>query len=120
MTNSVYVLETKLPAEKSLLFALTKVYGIGYSTALTICKKLGFSQNFKVKDLNPKQILEITKLTDALKVVINNNLKKTKSLAIKRLITIKSYRGSRISKGFPARGQRTHSNANSSKKQPRF
>ena len=39
----LYLLETKLPENKSVSIALTRIYGIGEKTALIICKKLGFS-----------------------------------------------------------------------------
>ena len=37
-------------------------------------------------------------------------------LTLKKLISIKSYRGLRKSRGFPVRGQRTHTNAKSASK----
>ena len=116
----LYILETKLPENKSIFFALTKVYGIGKTTSFLICKKLGFSINFKVKDLTKDQIFEILKITNSLNLILNNDLKKLKTLTIKNLINIKSYRGLRRIKGFPVRGQRTHSNAKSARKNKRF
>ena len=55
----LYLLETKLPENKSVFFALTKIYGIGKSTAFSVCKKLGFSINLKTKDLTQEQIEEL-------------------------------------------------------------
>ena len=37
-------------------------------------------------------------------------------LALKKLIDIKSYRGVRRNRGYPVRGQRTHTNAKSANK----
>lgn len=112
----IYLLETKLPENKSVYFSLTSIYGIGKSTSFFICKKLGFSLNLKTKDLSEEQIIDIIKLIDYLKLVINNDLKKMKSLKLKKLISIKSYRGLRLINGLPVRGQRTHTNAKSAKK----
>jgi|SRR5210317_844792 len=116
----LYLLETKLPENKSIFFALTNIYGIGQKTAFLICKKLGFSINLKVKDLTPEQVGEILQTVEGLDLTLNNELKKFKSLSLKKLISIKSYRGLRRVRGLPVRGQRTHTNAKSSRKTRRF
>lgn len=116
----LYLLETNLPDSKSVFFALTKVHGIGRSTAFFICKNLGFSINLKVKNLNQEQIGEMLQLIDSLELSLNNELKKLKSITLKKLISIKSYRGLRRVRGLPVRGQRTHTNAKSAKKNKRF
>ena len=116
----LYVLETKLPENKSVVFALTRVYGIGEKTAYLICKKLGFSINLKTKDLTQEQVEEIIQLVDSSNLTLNNELKKLRSLNLKTLVSIKSYRGLRRVRGLPVRGQRTHTNAKSSRKNRRF
>jgi len=116
----LYLLETKLPENKSVFFALTNIYGIGENTAFLICKKLGFSMNLKTKDLTKEQVVEILQLIDSLNLTLNNELKKLRSLTLKNLISIKSYRGLRRARGLPVRGQRTHTNGKSSKKNRRF
>jgi len=112
----LYLLETKLPENKSIFFALTYVYGIGEKTSILICKKLGFSVNLKVKDITQDQSIDILKVIDSSQLLLSNELKKLKILTLKKLVSIKSYRGLRRSKGFPVRGQRTHTNAKSSRK----
>lgn len=112
----LYLLETKLPENKSIFFALTYVYGIGKKTSILICKKLGFSINLKVKDITQDQSIEILKVIDSSQFLLSNELKKLKMLTLKKLISIKSYRGLRKSRGFPVRGQRTHTNAKSASK----
>ena len=116
----LYLLETNLPDQKPVSYALTRVHGIGKDTASFICKKLGFSVNLKIKNLNQEQIAEMLQLIDALNISLNNELKKLKSLNLKKLISIKSYRGLRRVRGLPVRGQRTHTNAKSAKKNKRF
>jgi ribosomal protein S13 len=68
----IYLLETKLPKNKSIALSLSSVYGIGYQTALSICKKLGFSFNLKTKDLTQEQTVEILKLIELLSLNLNN------------------------------------------------
>jgi small subunit ribosomal protein S13 len=112
----LYFLETKLSEHKSVYFALTKIYGIGQKTAFIICKKLGFSVNLKVKDLTQEQVVNMLKLIGSLNLTLNNELKKLKSLTLKKLISVKSYKGLRRVRGLPVRGQRTHTNAKSARK----
>ena len=116
----LYLLETNLIENKSVHFALTKIYGIGKSTAFNICRKLGFSINLKIKDLTHEQVSEILRVIDSSDLILNNELKKLKSLTLKNLISIKSYRGLRRVRGLPVRGQRTHTNAKSARKSRRF
>ena len=116
----LYFLETKLPENKSVLFALTSIYGIGQNTAFMLCKKLGFSVNLKVKNLTKDQVDEMLQTIDSLDLILNNELKKLKSVSLKNLVDIKSLKGLRRVRGLPVRGQRTHTNANSSKKNKRL
>ena len=77
---------------------------------------MGFSSNLRVKDLSEEHILRITKFIEFSNFTIANELRKTQTLNLKRLLSIKSYRGIRRIKGLPVRGQRTHTNAKSSRK----
>lgn len=112
----VYLFESKLPENKSVYFALRYIYGIGKSTSFFICKKLGFSLNLKIKNLSEEQISQINRLIESLNFLVSNDLKRAKLLALQRLVNIKSYRGLRKKKGFPVRGQRTHTNAKTAKR----
>ena len=116
----LYFLETQLDKNKSVFFALTKIHGIGKHTAFIICKKLGFSINLKVKDLTQEQSAEMLQVISLLHLTLNNDLKKLKSLTLKNLVSIKSYRGLRRVRGLPVRGQRTHTNAKSARKNRHF
>ena len=112
----LYFLETNLSNNKSIFFALTKIFGIGKNKGVLICKKLGFASNLKVKNLSNNQINRISKLVESLNFVIANELRRSNLLAKQNLLNIKSYRGLRRKKGFPVRGQRTHTNAKTSRK----
>ncbi len=112
----VYLFESKVPDNKSVLFALTYVYGINKTNSLLICKKLGFSTNLKIKDLTKEQINKLIKIIEFLNIKLASDLKKEKLLIFKKLVSIKSYRGFRRNQGLPVRGQRTHTNAKNSAK----
>lgn len=112
----IYLFESNLPDNMSIFFALKRIYGIGKKSSYLICKKLGFSINFKVKNLSKDQITNILNLIESLNLVITSDLKKFKRLLINNLISIKSYRGLRLTQGLPVRGQRTHTNAKTARK----
>ena len=112
----IYIFEAKLPEEKSIYYAMKHVYGIGNSKSSLICRKLGFLLNLKVKNLSVSQINQLIKLVESLNFLIANDLKRFKLLRTQFLINIKSYRGLRRKKGFPIRGQRTHTNAKTARK----
>ena len=96
---------------------MTGIYGIGNNRAFLICKKSGFSKNLKLKSLSENQIYKTINLIEALNLSITSDLKKFRVSVIKKATFIKSYKGFRRIKGFPVRGQRTHTNGKSAKKQ---
>lgn len=112
----IYILETKLYDNKFIFFSLKNIYGIGNCKSLNICKKLGLSKNFKVKNLTKDQIKNLLKIVNQSNLLITSDLKKFKSLILKNLVSIKSYKGLRRIKGLPIRGQRTHTNSRTSRK----
>lgn len=112
----IFFFESRLPENKPIHVSLTYVYGIGSTRALLICRKLGLSLNLKVKHLSTHQISQLVKLLESLNFILANDLKRSVLLSKQKLISIKSYRGLRRKRGFPVRGQRTHTNAQTAKK----
>ena len=112
----IYLLETELPKNKSVFFALSNIYGIGKAQSFAICRKLGFSVNCKIIDLSHDQINELVKLIENSNLIVSNDLKKLQALLLKKLINIKAYKGLRKILGLPVRGQRTHTNAKTSRR----
>jgi small subunit ribosomal protein S13 len=113
---TLYISETEIAEDKSIALALTNIYGLSNTTAKRICKKLGFLSNLKTKYLTPGQLDAVIEEVKGLNLKLAGDLRKSQTLNIQRLISIKSYRGLRILQGLPVRGQRTHSNAKSAKK----
>lgn len=112
----VYLLETDLKYNKKLYIALSEVYGIGNNQAMNICNRLGFTKELLVSDLSMYQINKINKFVKESTLIVNEELQKQKQFVNKRLLDIKSYKGIRKFKGYPVRGQRTHTNAKTAKK----
>ena len=102
-----------IPRDKRVVGSLTYIYGIGSSTAKTILKKCGISEDIRVKDLTDDQVNAIRQEVDQIKV--EGDLRRETQLNIKRLMEIGCYRGVRHRKGLPVRGQRTKTNARTRK-----
>jgi small subunit ribosomal protein S13 len=112
----IYIFESDLPENKSVFLSLVHIHGLGQFKSLFICKRLGFSTNFKTKSLSKEQSNKLIKTIEYLNLKLASGLKKSKLLSLKKLIAIKSYKGSRKIRGLPVRGQRTHTNAKTSKR----
>ena len=98
-----------IPDEKHLTYALTAVYGIGLTRAKNLLDELSIEHTTKATDLTTDQENAIREKIEGF--TIEGELKRQVSGNIKRLKDISSYRGSRHTKGLPARGQNTKSNA---------
>lgn len=94
---------------KRIEVALTTIYGIGRSRARQILDAVKVDYSEKPKNLNADQENEIRRIIEEYKT--EGNLKREVTGNIKRLIDIKSYRGSRHAKKLPSRGQRTKTNS---------
>ena len=112
----IYLFKAKLNPKTSIFYALCSIYGISIKSSKTFCKKLGFCENLKVAYLSESQIKKLHKLIDSSNLLLNNDLISATHSNLKLAVKIKSYKGLRRLKGFPVRGQRTHTNANSAKK----
>ena len=98
-----------IPDSKRLEVALTEIYGIGVSQARAILARAKVSPEKRAKELDANEENAIRKEIEVIKV--EGILKREVSANIKRLVDIKSYRGSRHAKHLPARGQRTKTNS---------
>lgn len=90
-------------------YALTSIKGIGWSYALKVLESAGVDPETRVSELNKDQV---TKLTNEVELLTTEGdlVRKVQS-NVSRMQAIGSYRGIRHSRGLPARGQRTRSNA---------
>lgn len=107
----VYLLNQNINQDKNISTALTEIYGIGKTLSKKICIKLGISFNMKVNRLNKVKLEKVSELINE-NFYFGNELKQILQKQQQRLVKISSYRGLRLKQGLPARGQRTHTNAN--------
>ncbi|QCI20624.1 30S ribosomal protein S13 [Buchnera aphidicola (Brachycaudus cardui)] len=102
-----------IPENKHTVIALTSIYGIGRKRSKLICILTNISESSKITDLNEEQI-ELLRINVA-KYVIEGDLRRERTLNIKRLIDLSCYRGLRHRRNLPVHGQRTKTNARTCK-----
>jgi small subunit ribosomal protein S13 len=99
---------------KPVAIALTYIFGIGRSSAESICEKTGVGKALRMNDLTAE---DVNKLRNVIEndYTVEGRLRTENSLNIKRLMDIGAYRGLRHRRGLPVRGQRTRTNARTRK-----
>lgn len=107
---TVNIAGVNISADKKVPFSLMGIYGIGKTTAFSICKDLNIDVNKKMIDLNEDELTKIRSFIDK-NYKVENDLKREKYGNIVTLKSIRCYRGLRHLSNLPVRGQRTHSNA---------
>jgi len=103
-----------LPKNKRIDVALTYIYGIGRTTALSILETTGVDWTKKSDDLTSEEANSIRKEIEA-NHKVEGDLRRDVTANIKRLMDIGCYRGLRHRRGLPCRGQRTHTNSRTRK-----
>lgn len=112
----IRILGNNLENNKKIIIALTQIYGIGLSTSKKILLSLKINENKKVFELSETEVGKLRDYLESGSFKLEGNLRRYNGLNIKRLIEIKSYRGIRILKGLPSRGQRTRTNSRTARK----
>ena len=103
-----------LPTNKRVLIALTYIHGIGKVTSKSICDAAGVNVSTRVNELSEQEVASIRQHIDG-NVMVEGDLRREKTINIKRLMDLGCYRGLRHRRGLPVRGQRTHTNARTRK-----
>ena len=102
-----------IPDNKHAVISLTYIYGIGRTTAKSLCDAVGLATDVKIGDLSEEQLDglrgEITELS------VEGDLRRQVNMNIKRLMDLGCYRGIRHRRSLPVRGQRTKTNARTRK-----
>ena len=102
-----------IPDNKHVRISLTYIFGIGNSTANSLCKTLAISGDTKVSDLSEQELESLR--TTITNLNVEGDLRREISMNIKRLLDLGCYRGIRHRRGLPVRGQRTKTNARTRK-----
>ena len=103
-----------LPRNKRMEIALTYIYGIGRSAALTICAESQVDPGRKTDELTDDELTRLRRSLDA-GYKVEGDLRRDVASSIKRLVDLGCYRGLRHRRNLPVRGQRTHTNSRTRK-----
>ncbi len=103
-----------LPKNKTVLYGLQYIYGIGMTTSADVLEKAKVDPKKKVADLTEEDVAEIRAVLTA-DYKVEGALRSEVQQNIKRLMDIGTYRGIRHRKGLTVRGQRTRTNARTRK-----
>ena len=127
----VRIVNADLKGDVPIRHALTKIKGIGYILANSICNVAEIEKTKKTGHLNEAEVKKIDEVihnptkfkipfwmfnrrkdyeTGVDKHVLTSEMDLSKTNDLRRLKRIKSYRGMRHAFGLPVRGQRTRSN----------
>ncbi len=102
-----------IPVNKHAVIALQSIYGIGATRALKICKEAGIAPSNQIKNLSEEELEALRQ--GVAQFTVEGDLRRERSMDIKRVMDMGSYRGTRHRRGLPARGQRTKTNARTRK-----
>ena len=104
-----------IPLNKRVEIGLTYIYGVGRPTSNRILAQLGISPDQYVRDLTDEEVAKLRDAIDSGDLLVEGDLRRERSQAIKRLMEIGCYRGLRHRRGLPVRGQNTKTNARTRK-----
>ena len=108
------ILGVDIPSNKRLDIGLTHIYGIGHTRAKEVCEQLQLDPAMKTSELADADIARITQTLQS-SYTVEGDLRRQVAPDVRRLVSIKSYRGNRHQRGLPVRGQRTQTNARTRK-----
>ncbi len=103
-----------IPTEKQVWVSLTYIYGIGRKASLDILKKSKIKPEIRVKKMSDDELSRVRKAIEE-DHTVEGDLRRQRSLSIKRLMDLGCYRGLRHRRGLPVRGQNTRANARTHK-----
>lgn len=109
------ILGVDIPGNKRIDIALRYIYGLGPTNSKEILERAQIDPSIRAKDLSEQQLSRIVHAIQEGKYVIEGDLRREIGLNLKRLQSIKCYRGLRHLRGLPVRGQRTQTNARTRK-----
>jgi len=103
-----------LPTNKPTHIALRYLKGIGPTTSLQLCEKVGLDPQRRASELTDDEIGRLATILER-DYTVEGALRRFDGANITRLKEIKSYRGERHRKNLPVRGQRSKTNARTRK-----
>ena len=109
------LLGVDIPNRKKIEFSLRYIYGVGPTRAKKILEVTGIDPDRRTQDLNEQELSKISNYIIDEKVMVEGDLRRSVTNNLKRLQSIRCYRGLRHQRGLRVRGQRTITNARTRK-----
>lgn len=109
------ILGIDIPSEKRIDIALRYIYGIGPKVSSDILEKSEIDGAVRARHLTEEQLAKIVHVIQEEGYVVEGDLRREIAMNLKRLKSIRAYRGIRHERGLPTRGQRTSTNARTRK-----
>jgi small subunit ribosomal protein S13 len=103
-----------LPRDKRVEIALTYIYGIGLTRSHEVLAATGVSPDMRVHALGDEELVKLRDYIEA-NFQVEGDLRREVTADIRRKVEIGCYQGLRHRRGLPVHGQRTKTNARSSK-----
>jgi small subunit ribosomal protein S13 len=110
-------MDSKIVKPKSVQFELQKVFGLGPRRSRIFCRLLNITASLKVEALD-KSELSLLALTFSKATPLNlfkDSLRRKQAGILKKTMKLNSLKSGRLRRGLPVRGQRTHTNAQTSR-----
>ncbi len=102
-----------IPDHKHAVISLTYIYGVGRTTAKSLCATVGIEESTKISEISEDVMDKLR--AEVAKYTVEGDLRREINMNIKRLLDLGCYRGMRHRKNLPLRGQRTKTNARTRK-----
>jgi|TARA_B110000495_G_scaffold165181_1_gene150900 small subunit ribosomal protein S13 len=109
------LLGVDIPNRKKIEYSLRYVYGIGPTRSRSVLEEAEIDPNLRTQDLSEQDLSKIMNVILERKYLVEGDLRRDVTANLKRLQSIRSYRGLRHQRGLPVRGQRTITNARTRK-----
>ena len=109
------LLGVDIPNRKKVEFSLRYIYGVGPTRAKEILDAVDIDPDRRTQELTEQELSLISNYIIDNKIMVEGDLRRNVTDNLKRLQSIRCYRGLRHQRGLPVRGQRTITNARTRK-----
>jgi small subunit ribosomal protein S13 len=109
------LLGVDIPNRKKVEYSLRYIYGVGPTRAKEILNAVEIDPDRRTQDLTEQELSLISNYIIDNKIMVEGDLRRAITNNLKRLQSIRCYRGLRHQRGLPVRGQRTITNARTRK-----
>ena len=109
------LLGVDIPNRKKVEYSLRYIYGVGPTRAKEILDAVEIDPDLRTQDLTEQELSLISNYIIDNKIMVEGDLRRAITNNLKRLQSIRCYRGLRHQRGLPVRGQRTITNARTRK-----